>query len=152
MGPAAIPLAFCSKFDFSSSLLLLFLTDPDLGYELYNKEKPTAAVSVETDKRKYKPFRNVIRIMQEKGFTVIRMPMVLTESPRVYLTYNNAILETRDGEKRIYMPVYDIPDLDKAATAIFEAQGWKVFPVRVSKVYGYTGSLRCLVGIISRRD
>ncbi len=122
------------------------VADPDLGLELY----AGTDVSVETDKSKYEPFRNVIRIMEEKGFTVIRVPMLLTSTPRVYVTYNNAILETRNGEKRIYMPVYGIPELDKAATALFEGQGWKVLPVRVDKVYRHTGSLRCLVGIIGR--
>lgn len=122
--------------------------DPDLGFELYEG----GGVAVESDKTKYEPFRNVIRILEEKGFTVIRVPMLLTASSRVYVTYNNAILETRNGEKRIYMPVYGIPELDKAATEIFERQGWRVLPVRVCNLYEHTGSLRCLVGIIKRSD
>lgn len=131
---------------------IVAVADPDLGEELYgNGRDERGRIEVEPDKTKYEPFRNVIRIMEAQGITVVRVPLVLTTTPRVYVTYNNAILETRNREKRIYMPVYDIPELDKAAVGIFEAQGWRVIPVSVSKVYGYTGSLRCLVGIISRK-
>ena len=93
---------------------------------------------------------NVIDSLESQGFEVVRIPLVLTTTPRVYVTYNNAILETRDGEKRIYMPVYGIPGLDWAGTRAFENQGWKVIPVNVSDVYTYTGSLRCMVGVIRR--
>jgi hypothetical protein len=61
------------------------------------------------------------------------------------------MLERRGSEKRVYMPVYGIPALDRAAGEVFETQGWRVIPVRVAKLYRYTGSLRCQVGIIKRR-
>jgi hypothetical protein len=49
------------------------------------------------------------------------------------------------------MPVYGIPHLDEAASEVFRSQGWTVYPVRVGKVFKYTGSLRCLIGVIGRR-
>ncbi|MBL7076136.1 MAG: hypothetical protein ISS31_01565 [Kiritimatiellae bacterium] len=129
------------------------VADPDLGRSILNRPPRTqreCGIDIETDESAYEPFRCVITEFEAKGFTVVRIPMLLTTTPRVYVTYNNAILETRDEDKRIYMPVYDLPRLDDAATRIFEAQGWNVIPVRVGKVYQHTGSLRCLVGIIRR--
>jgi hypothetical protein len=76
--------------------------------------------------------------------------MLLTQTPRVYITYNNAIIETRQGRKRIYMPTYQLPALDDLAARIFGEAGLEVIPVDVSRVYKHTGSLRCLVGIVER--
>lgn len=125
--------------------------DPDLGLRILGEgEGAPGDMDVETDPRRYIPFSNAIEYLQDRGFEVIRVPMVLTRTPRVFVTYNNAICERRDGAKRIYMPVYGIPALDAAATAVFETQGWEVFPVRVASVYRCTGSLRCLVGVLRR--
>ena len=125
--------------------------DPDLGLRMLGRDGATrSGVDVETDPRRYIPFSNVIEQLQDRGIEVVRIPMLLTKTPRVYVTYNNAICERVGGTKRIYMPVYGIPELDHAATAAFEEQGWEVHPVRVKSVYRCTGSLRCLVGVIRR--
>jgi len=127
------------------------VADPMLGLELHQKGSGKDTVDVETDKSKYEPFRNVILCMEQNGFKVVHVPFLLTSTPRVYVSYNNVMLERRDGEKRVYMPVYGIPELDLAAGKVFEGQGWHVIPVRVAKLYRHTGSLRCQVGIIKRR-
>lgn len=126
--------------------------DPDLGVRMLSRDGAAHMdIEVETDPKRYIPFSNVIEQLQDQGVEVVRVPMLLTRTPRVYVTYNNAICERVNGTKRIYMPVYGIPGLDDAATAVFEKQGWEVYPVRVEQVYRCTGSLRCLVGIIKRR-
>jgi len=125
--------------------------DPDLGLQMLSRDAAArAGIEVETNPKRYVRFSNVIEQLQDKGLKVVRVPMVLTKTARVYVTYNNAICERVNGTKRIYMPVYGIPELDHAATAVFEEQGWEVYPVRVRDVYRCTGSLRCLVGIIKR--
>jgi hypothetical protein len=125
--------------------------DPDLGLQLLGRDGLShCGVDVETDPKRYIPFSNVIEQLRDEGIEVVRIPMLLTKTPRVYVTYNNAICERVNGTKRIYMPVYGIPELDGAATARFEEQGWEVHPVRVESVYRCTGSLRCLVGVIKR--
>ena len=127
------------------------VADPLLGLELYRQNPAGDAVDVETDTSKYQPFLEVIRCMEQKGFRVVHIPFLLTRTPRVYVSYNNVMLERQGGEKRVYMPVYNIPALDRAAGEAFAAQGWHVIPVRVAKLYRHTGSLRCQVGIIKRR-
>jgi hypothetical protein len=105
---------------------------------------------METNRAAFVPFRNVQQSVRDQGFTLVRLPMLLTATPRVYVTYNNALVETRDGERRVYMPVYGIPVLDRLAESQFNAAGFRVIPIRVGRVFGYTGSLRCLVGVIAR--
>jgi hypothetical protein len=127
------------------------VADPAMGWELYREHPEGNPVDVETDLSKYRPFHQVIQFMERQGFRVVRIPLLLTRTPRVYVSYNNALLERRSGEKRIYMPVYGIPALDRAAGKAFGEQGWQVVPVRVDKLYRHTGSLRCQVGVIRRR-
>jgi len=127
------------------------VADPLLGLEVYRKDPSGEPVDLETDTATYEPFLNVIRCLEEKGFHVVHIPLLLTRTPRVYASCNNVILERRGGEKRVYMPVYGVPAFDRAAGAAFEKEGWRVIPVRVGKLYRHTGSLRCQVGIITRR-
>lgn len=127
------------------------VADPDLGRRLYEAlpaEQQT--VQIETSEPPYEPFRYVLRAMEDAGLKTVRIPMLLTTTPRVYVTYNNAIVETRDGQRRIYMPTYGIEPLDQLATAAFTGQGLEVQPVRVGELYENTGSLRCLVGVVRR--
>jgi len=126
------------------------VADPDWGRALVG-ESPAAPIEVEDDEERYLPFRAVAAALEDEGLTVVRVPMVLTSTPRVYATYNNALVETRDDGRHIYMPVYDLPELDGLAAGIFEDQGLTVHPIRVEDLYEHTGSLRCLVGVISRR-
>ena len=125
--------------------------DPALGMAIYDglpSEQKT--LQIRRDTAAFRPFMNVIGVLEDRGFEVVRIPLLLTDVPRVYVTYNNAILETRDGEKRIYMPVYGISGMDRAGGQAFRDQGWKVIPVNVGDIYTHTGSLRCMVGIVRR--
>ena len=123
--------------------------DPNWGQEVYDPINTHNATA--TAPESFKPFRFVINTLEKKGFTVIRVPLVVTSQPQVYITYNNGIMETRNGKKYFYMPTYDIPELDNIAAAVFEQQGITVKRVRVNNIYHQTGSLRCLVGIMRRK-
>lgn len=130
----------------------LAVADPDMGLQMCRELNITevAGAAVETDSACYEPFRNVIRLLQDQNLEIVRVPMILTILPRVYATYNNAIVEERNGVRRIFMPTYGVPELDRRAAALFTEQGLQVIPVRVSKLFKHTGSLRCLVGVIRR--
>jgi len=123
--------------------------DPDLGLRLY-RESGGDVSELPTDDAVLEPFRNVIRLLEEKGFKVMRLPLVVTGKPQVYMTYNNGISEVRGGEKIFYMPTYGVPALDDAAVACYAQCGFRVKRVRVESLYQHTGSLRCLVGIVRR--
>lgn len=123
--------------------------DPAAGRELLRNTRESG-VTAEPDQGQDVLFRNVRTALSSNGLRVVTLPLLLTDQPRVYVTYNNAIIERRGSEKRVYMPIYGLPALDGAARRIYEAEGFKVFPVRVGKLYRNTGSLRCMVGIIKR--
>lgn len=126
------------------------IADPWLGLKLYRQNPTGETVDIENDTSQYESFGKVIQCMEKRGFLVVHIPFLLTRTPRVYVSYNNVILERRSGEKLVYMPVYGIPALDRAAGEVFAAQGWRVIPISVAKLYRHTGSLRCQVGIIRR--
>jgi N-dimethylarginine dimethylaminohydrolase len=88
--------------------------------------------------------------LKRRGFNVLRIPVVPMEGGGAYLTYNNLMLETRDGKTIVYMPTYNLPALDNAAREIIASQGIDVRTVDASKVYTMNGSLRCLVNVLSR--
>lgn len=127
------------------------VASPDLGARLY-RALPLEDQTLELldDAAAFEPFARVADDLRGHGFTVVEVPLLLTATPRVYVSYNNALLERRDGVGVVYMPVYGIDALDRAAGDVFRDLGWRVEPVRVGNVYTYTGSLRCLVGVVSR--
>lgn len=135
------------------------VADPDLGRDLARALRAGdagevdgggTAVEIEAADEAYLPFRRVIADLEAQGLRIVRVPMLLTGTPRVYVTYNNAVLEIRDDGRHVYMPVYGLDELDALAAATFEGEGWTVHPVRVAELYRHTGSLRCQVGVIRR--
>lgn len=127
------------------------VADPDLGLALADREPAGVPADRSRDEALFEGFRNIRRGLEREGFQVVSVPILLTTAPRVFASYNNALLERREGENRIYMPVYGIPALDRAARAAYEAEGWRVIPVRAGRLYRHGGSLRCQVGILRRR-
>lgn len=130
---------------------IVAVANPRLGHRMYDAlpwQQQTLELSA--DESEFRRFDRVAEDLRDQGFEVLEVPLLLTSSPRVYVSYNNALLERRDGNGRVYLPVYGIEGLDQAAKVLFESQGWSVEPVRVGEVYGHTGSLRCLVGVVSR--
>jgi hypothetical protein len=78
------------------------------------------------------------------GFQVVRMPnlpglALLTP----YLTYNNVLME----DKRVYMPVYDLPVLDEFARSIYRNHGFQVVDMPSARhSTRLWGSVRCASG------
>jgi len=96
-------------------------------------------------------FEHVAEACREAGMDVYRIPVVPGKDGRTYLTYVNAILDERDGQRTVYMPVYNLaPSLNSAATAVWERLGYAVRPVDCSTTYRHGGSLRCLVNVLRR--
>jgi hypothetical protein len=68
------------------------------------------------------------------------------------ITYNNILIDERDGREIVYMPVYNVPPLDETAAAIYRGLGFEVHTVDVSQVYDLGGALRCMVNVTQRRQ
>lgn len=110
--------------------------------------------------------------LQKKGYRVFRVPLLqqwqedlptFTDEqlsndsyrPRLnypILTYNNVLLESRENEKRVYLPQYGLATLDESAQQSWEEIGYKVIQVdgfTTSALYG--GALRCSVKVLRRQ-
>jgi hypothetical protein len=129
----------------------IMVGDPDWGQRVYSQITANPPETLTGEGLGLAPFRYVRQALEAKGFNVIPIPLVVTPRAQVYITYNNGILETRAGKRIFYMPTYDIPHLDDMAAAVYERHGITVKRVPVANLYRHTGSLRCLVGIMSRK-
>lgn len=148
---------------------VVLLGDPLFAEELladiwgeYKKERPQFAWEwgVEKnvrDKRLFAPTENVLRFYEQakkqleySGFKVERIPVVHDEHGCA-ITYNNVLMEIRNGKRIVYMPVYGIEKLDAVATGKFRSLGFEVRPIDVSGIYRFGGTLRCITNVLARR-
>ena len=82
---------------------------------------------------------------------VVRVPLLPGRQPYAFLSYNNVLLEVRsDGRLHALVPTYDVPALDEAARAAWEAANVVVHPIDVSGVFRMGGSVRCLSAPLQR--
>jgi hypothetical protein len=79
------------------------------------------------------------------------LPVIISPYAECMITYNNVLMERRQGQKIVYMPVYQCPALDAEAAAIYSALGFRVHEIDVSGVYGEGGAIRCLTNVTARR-
>ena len=87
----------------------------------------------------------------ERGYRVERLPFFACDDPKVFVTYNNVLFETRaDGTPHVYLPTYDLPEWDGRASAIWESAGVTVHPIRVRRIFVHRGSVRCLSHVLRR--
>ncbi len=87
--------------------------------------------------------------LAKRGFKVERIP-ILIDDYGYTVTYNNVLMEVRNGKRIVYMPVYGLEELDSAAKKKYESLGFKVKPVDVSKIYRFGGTLRCVTNVLAR--
>jgi len=68
-----------------------------------------------------------------------------------YLSYNNVLLETNDGNDTVYLPQYGWPLFDDVARSTWQSNGFAVRAVPGFTTSAmYLGSLRCCVKVLSR--
>jgi hypothetical protein len=89
--------------------------------------------------------------LADLDYNVLRMPAVVDEAGEWMITYNNVLMEEREGDRVVYMPVYDAPPLDLVAGAIYRSFGFEVRTIDVSRIYQRGGAVRCLVNVTRRR-
>lgn len=97
-------------------------------------------------------FDSVAALMQRNGYTVYRLPAIANVSDQWMITYNNILLDQHNGQRVAYIPIYDIPLLDRTALAIYRGLGFEVRTVDVSEIYERGGALRCIANVTRRRQ
>jgi len=103
--------------------------DPTLGLELVAEVQRTLAAS---------------------GRRTLALPLLMSDQPHAWLSYDNALMERRDGRLHVYMPSYGVPALDQRAKEIYESVGAVVHPIDVSHLFRLGGTVRCLVAPLRR--
>lgn len=87
------------------------------------------------------------RMLESRGYRVVRLPNLAgrdLQSP--YLTYQNVLIEQYPGVRKVYMPVYGLPQLDAAARAAYEAEGFQVVEIQAALLSTRLGGgVRCAV-------
>ena len=97
-------------------------------------------------------FDGVAALMQRNGYKVYRIPAIVNVPDQWMITYNNILLDQHNEQRVAYIPVYDIPALDRTALAIYRGLGFEVRTVDVSAIYERGGALRCIANVMQRRQ
>src|SRR5262249_36768021 len=95
-------------------------------------------------------FDHVAELLAARGFHVTRVPVVVLPGAGSYVTYTNALFDRDAAGPVVYLPTYQLPALDDAATRIYQGLGYRVVPIDVSTIYTLNGSLGCLVNVMDR--
>ncbi|MBZ0135407.1 MAG: hypothetical protein K8I27_03410 [Planctomycetes bacterium] len=96
-------------------------------------------------------FDSVAEQCRNAGYEVIRVPVGPCKDGRTFLTTLNSVLDERDGQRTVYMPVIDgARKLNEAAEKVWREAGFEVRRVNCTTCYRWFGSLRCLVNVSNR--
>jgi len=92
-------------------------------------------------------YERIVVRLRAAGFAVRRVP-ILHDDLGELLTWTNAVVESRDGRRRAYVPGYGVPFLDERAHACWARAGFKVLPNRADRIIAHGGAVRCLSNVI----
>jgi hypothetical protein len=123
--------------------------DPSLAKTLFaSMELPGGAdFSIATQRR----FDSVAIAAEKAWYRVTRIPCVPSADGKTYITYVNGIIDQRDGERTIYMPVYRGEDrLNAAAAVVWRQLGYRIVPIDVTSAFRFFGTLHCLVNVVEK--
>ena len=128
--------------------------DPTLGLELVGVQTTLevggAPLTLDRTATSREPFAEVQRTLAASGRRTLALPLLMSDQPHAWLSYDNALMERRDGRLHVYMPSYGVPALDQRAKEIYESVGAVVHPIDVSHLFRLGGTVRCLVAPLRR--
>ncbi len=85
--------------------------------------------------------------LKEEGFEVKRLPSLHAED-HVILTWTNAVVDVRDGRRRVYVPCYGLKRLDRAAQDAWAGAGCEPVPISAEAVIVLGGAVRCVTNAV----
>jgi hypothetical protein len=129
------------------SLELLFSRlAPEEGMDLAENLAPHLDDSSESEEQ----FEAIAHQLRTAGYRVLRIPALVDQGRNWMISYNNVLIDNQGDTRTVYLPVYQIPALDRVAADIYCELGFKVVEVDVSTVYEWGGAVRCLVNVTQR--
>jgi uncharacterized protein YebE (UPF0316 family) len=127
--------------------LMLLSGDPEIDFEVDGV--PNAPVPLRDLIDCHSEYDAVADQLAAYDYQIVRLP-ALAHASDWMITYNNVLIEDRDGCRIVYMPVYQIRRLDQAAEAVYRSLGFEVRRIDVSGIYQWGGALRCMVNVLER--
>jgi hypothetical protein len=128
----------------------LLLGDPRLALACDALDGPLRELGTfdpETQKGLAVEYDRIAARLRAAGFAVARVP-ILHATDEIVVSWNNAVVEERDGRRLAYVPRYGLPDLDAAAHACWRRLGFEVRPVSAERVVVLGGSVRCVTNTL----
>jgi hypothetical protein len=92
-------------------------------------------------------YDGVAERLKAEGFEVRRLPILHAED-HVILTWTNAVVETRDGQRRVYLPEYGLKRLDRVAQEAWADAGCDPVPISAQAVIVLGGAVRCVTNAV----
>jgi hypothetical protein len=128
-----------------------FVGDPTLTRRLLGNKTPAAWFNRDNPD----DFNGYAKTLAGKGYNVLRLPHhEPAQNGDPYITYDNCLMERfqKDGQevRRVFLPVYNIPELDNYATKVWQSQGFEVIPMPLDKLSAEWGALRCISNWLMR--
>ncbi len=136
----------------------VLVADPALGAELLDLPLTRDTTLCEDDPdcicaspEEAELFDAAAEQLASAGFSVHRLPALVNRADGWMITYNNVLIDEREGKKTVFMPVYGVAALDEEATHIYRRLGYTVATVDVSGVFEEGGAVRCVANVLQRR-
>lgn len=128
----------------------LFLGDPRLGLKALDEGEDVRRFGRFPREKQLalaEEYDGIAERLKEEGFEVRRLP-ILHAADHVILTWTNAVVETRDGKRRVYLPDYGLKRLDRAAQEAWAAAGCEPVPISAEAVIVLGGAVRCVTNAV----
>jgi hypothetical protein len=128
----------------------LFVGDPRLALEAIEKGEDVRRFGRFPREKQLalaETYDGVAARLGEEGFDVKRLPILHAED-HVILTWTNAVVETREGKRRVYLPEYGLKRLDRAAQEAWAAVGCEPVPISAEAVIVLGGGVRCVTNAV----
>jgi hypothetical protein len=101
-------------------------------------------------------FHRLERAVRAQGYRVMEVPYLFLpvddEGFRLTITYTNVVQDQRNGQRTVYLPRYDVGEIDRRAAAAWTALGHRVVSIDALGPAMLGGSLRCLSQVLRRPD
>jgi hypothetical protein len=104
--------------------------------------------TLEGDRELQENFDSLAKGFERDGYKVERVPYLGSSSLRgtPWLSYNNAVI---DGDN-IFVPNFDIKELDDRANGVYKKYGYNPIPVEMNAVSSMQGAINCITKVLER--
>ncbi len=99
-------------------------------------------------------YEGIAQNLRGLGFTVHRIPILHGNPERddrseaAVVSWNNVLLDGREGRRAVWLPRYGIASLDAAAQRVWSDLGYQVHAIDTSGAICLRGGLRCLTNVV----